>query len=304
MSVEEHFRRFASTLELTYEEAQKASTIQNQIRDVLGARQDILRAELCGSYDRKTKLRPLHDIDVLVVFDASVAYDAKGAMIRPRQFLSEIGKSVPALRKNIRRVGGSKLQDRSLNIAVDGIGFDLVPAFALQGSGYLIPDRKLQEWIPTNPLKFAERLTALNQSDYFGERLVPFIKMVKWWARQSTPELKSYLIEVLVLKCLSGIESFSDACGNFFFRVSTEILGSVFDPITGREVNELLPPQRLELMRKFRRNLSLTLDAKVAEALGRPASVSAQFFSQIFGPNPKISLKKVATVISAQRLLG
>ena len=284
MSVEEHFRRFGSSLELTDEEARKASTIQGQIREVLETRQDILKAELSGSYDRKTKIRPLHDIDILVVFDPSVAYDAKGTMIKPRQLLSEIGKSMPALRRKIPRVGNSKLQDRSLNVAVDGIGFDLVPAFALQGGGYFISDRKQQEWIPTDPLKFAEQLTSLNQSDYFGERLIPFIKMLKWWANLSAPELKSYLIEVLILKCLQGMESFSDACGNFFFQASKEILGSVCDPVTGREVNELLPLQRLELMRELRRNLSLTLDAQVAEKLGKPAKVSAQFFSQIFGP--------------------
>jgi predicted nucleotidyltransferase len=126
MSVEEHFRRFASSLELTDEETRKAATIQNQIREVLEARQDISRAELSGSYDRKTKIRPLHDIDILVVFDPSVAYDGRGTMIKPRQFLSEIGKSVPTLRKKIPRVGNSRFQDRSLNIAVDGIGFDLV----------------------------------------------------------------------------------------------------------------------------------------------------------------------------------
>jgi len=68
MSVEVHFRRFASSLELTNEETRKAATIQNQIREVLEARQDISRAELSGSYDRKTKIRPLHDIDILVVF--------------------------------------------------------------------------------------------------------------------------------------------------------------------------------------------------------------------------------------------
>jgi predicted nucleotidyltransferase len=291
MSVEEHFRRFASSLELTDEETRKAATIQNQIREVLEARQDISRAELSGSYDRKTKIRPLHDIDILVVFDPSVAYDGRGTMIKPRQFLSEIGKSVPALRKKIPRVGNSRFQDRSLNIAVDGIGFDLVPAFELQQGGYFISNRKQQEWIPTNPLKFAERLTALNQSDYFGERLVPFIKMVKSWAKQSAPELKSYLIEVLILKCMHGIESYSDACGTFFFRVSKEILGSVFDPMTGREVNELMPLQRMGLMRKLRRNLSLTLDAQVAEKLGRPSQVSAQFFSQIFGPKFPVTIK-------------
>lgn len=155
----------------------------------------------------------------------------------------------------------------------------------------MISNRKQQEWIPTNPLKFAERLTALNQSDYFGERLVPFIKMVKSWAKQSAPELKSYLIEVLILKCMHAIESYSDACGAFFFLVSKEILGSVFDPMTGREVNELVPLQRMGLMRKIRRNLSLTLDAQVAEKLGRPSQVSAQFFSQIFGPKFPVTIK-------------
>jgi hypothetical protein len=45
------------------------------------------------------------------------------------------------------------------------------------------------------------------------------------------------------------------------------------------------------LMRKLRRNLSLTLDAQVAEKLGRPSQVSAQFFSQIFGPKFPVTIK-------------
>lgn len=291
MSIEDNFRRLASSLELTFEETQKAANIQNLIREVLEARPEILHAELSGSYDRKTKIRPLHDIDILVVFDVAAAYDTKGAVIKPRQHLREMWKMLPALRKEIPRIGQAKFQDRSINIIVDGIGFDLVPAFPCQRGGFLIPDRKQEEWIPTDPLKFAERLSALNQSDRFGEQLVPFIKMVKWWARQHAPELKSYLIELLILKCLHSIDSYSDACGNFFFLALREILGSVHDPITGRDANELLLLQRLELMRKFRRHLNLTLDAQVAEKLNRPARVSAQHFAQIFGPRFPVEIK-------------
>ena len=55
-------------------------------------------------------------------------------------------------------------------------------------------------------------------------------------------------------------------------------------------MNELLPLQRLEVMRQPRRSLNLTLDAKVAEALGRPTVVSARHFAQIFGAQFPVTL--------------
>jgi len=173
---------------------------------------------------------------------------------------------------------------------LDGIGLDLVPAFGLRGGGYLISDSTTQNWIRTDPLKYAEHLSALNQSHRFDQQLVPFIKMIKSWARVNAPLLKSYLLELLVLKSLPSIESYSDACTSFFVRASTEILGSVCDPFTGIEVNELLPPQRLGVMRQLRKSLDLTLDAKVAEVIGRPASISARHFAQVFGPKFPVTI--------------
>jgi hypothetical protein len=290
MAIEEYFRRFASSLELSAAETQKAADIQNRIRELLEAHPDVFRTELSGSYDRKTKIRPLHDIDVLIVFDPQVAYDATGDMIKPRQFISRVSRLIPSLRRKLPRLTGPKPQSRSVNIALDGIGFDLVPAFCLSGGGFLIPDSTQQKWTPTDPLKYAERLSALNQTDRFAQQLVPFIKMIKSWARVNAPLLKSYLIELLILNCLPSIESYSDACPNFFLRASTEVLGSVCDPITDIEVNELLPLQRLEVMRQFRKSLNLSIDAKVAEALRRPAPVSARHFAQVFGPKFPVTI--------------
>lgn len=290
MAIEEHFRRFASNLELTAAETQKAADTHNRIREALEAQPCVLSSELSGSYDRKTKIRPLHDIDVLVVFDPEVAYDAKGEMIKPRQLIARIARLIPSLRRKLPRLAGPKLQSRSVNIVLDGIGLDLVPAFGLRAGGYLISDSTTQNWIPTDPLKYAEHLSALNQSHRFDQQLVPFIKMIKSWARVNAPLLKSYLLELLVLNSLPSIESYSDACANFFLRASTQILGSICDPITDIEVNELLPLQRLEVMRQFRRSLNLSLDAKVAEVLGRPAPVSARHFAQVFGPKFPVTI--------------
>ena len=62
---------------------------------------------------------------------------------------------------------------------------------------------------------------------------------------------------------------------------ATTALGSSHDG-THEPVNELLPSQRPEVMRQLRRSLNLTLDAKVSEVLGRPASTSARHSAQIF----------------------
>jgi hypothetical protein len=78
---------------------------------------------------------------------------------------------------------------------------DIVPAVADAGIDHAlkVPDRPRQEWIPSDPLGYAERLTKVNQAN--GEKLVPLIKMLKAWRDEQMLRRrpKSYVMEVMLL---------------------------------------------------------------------------------------------------------
>jgi hypothetical protein len=60
---------------------------------------------------------------------------------------------------------------------------DVVPAFYRQGGGYLIPNTIEKRWIPTNS-KVHETFMS-NANAAHGSDLVPIVKMIKGWNRES-----------------------------------------------------------------------------------------------------------------------
>lgn len=264
--MEDNFRQFASNLEISKTEQNKAAKLQNEIREILENRDIIIKTALSGSYDRQTKIRPLHDIDMLVILHPDSFYD-KSIQQRPSVAINEIIHSIQDLKKHFGSIK-LKRQNRSINIIIQDIGFDLVPAYEAKGGGFLILDKKLGQWIKTDPIRYAELLSSFNQSSDFNQRLIPFIKMIKSWANNKVPYLKSYLTEILVLKALSYIKFYTQASFQFFAYATGIVTNSVIDPVTGLDLNELLLQERVALSEQFSRFAQLAAKAIIFEGKG------------------------------------
>src|SRR5258705_4178037 len=65
------FREFAARLEPTEVQREDASTKQAGVRDCLNETLWVDRSFLTGSYARRTIVRPLNDVDLFVVLNAS-----------------------------------------------------------------------------------------------------------------------------------------------------------------------------------------------------------------------------------------
>jgi predicted nucleotidyltransferase len=196
------FEQFARALELTEAERDRASAQQNSLRDAL--RQTlggVLSDRLIGSYARRTAIRPLHDIDVLVVLDPQLHADVR------------VADPTPCLRKMqraIARIYPTKdtpdLQRRSVGISFSGTGidYDLVPAFAAgEGTGvYTIPDRFGAGWIRTNPELHIARSTEANE--HAAKKLKPVFKMLKHWRSVAGSSARSFHLEALSWGVFAG----------------------------------------------------------------------------------------------------
>ena len=73
---------------------------------------------------------------------------------------------------------------------------DVVPAFKFKEGHYSIPDTGEGKWRKTNPVAFAERITAVNK--IMDGDFVPLIKMVKGWNRNEGWPIKSFHLECMM----------------------------------------------------------------------------------------------------------
>jgi len=181
-----------------------------------------------GSFARKTKIRPLDDVDMLVILngqDAQVwksSWDEYTFLVRVtgdlsplRPYTDENGwvnstkilnqfknglKKVPNYQKSeIKRTGVAVV----LNLRSYEWSFDVVPALPV-GDGsvstfyYLIPNGG-GNWMRTDPRIDRKLVTEanLNQNGY----LLPLIRLIKYWNANShaAPKLSSYYLETLLI---------------------------------------------------------------------------------------------------------
>lgn len=215
-----------------------------------------------GSFARSTKIKPLNDIDVLILLNGyqtqasqskSDPYtywlyikdqsaplakfpDAQG-YVNSTKILNKFRDSLYKV-PNYRKAEIHRMQQAvTLNLSSYPWVFDIVPAvpisdFGNNGTSYfLIPDGN-GDWIRTDPRKDQKLVTELNQK--LGGNFLPTIRLIKAWNRRSTkPILPSYYFENLAIKVFQqswSITDFPSAIKFFFECCPAYLYGDFPDP--------------------------------------------------------------------------
>ena len=195
------FDIFVRDIEPSKTTKSRASQAHTSLRDFLSKHEQFkevhVRTFLSGSYKRDTAIRPQKngedverpDVDILVVTNHSLADS-------PAVVVELLYKTLAEKYENIRR------QQRSVGIETAQSDMDVVPIIEPVGhAGNLyIADRKLEEWIETNPPQHTEWTTDVNARA--GMRFKPLVKMVKWWRRENPTASKKP--KGFVLECFSA----------------------------------------------------------------------------------------------------
>ncbi|WP_375755348.1 nucleotidyltransferase domain-containing protein [Corallococcus exercitus] len=244
LTVAQAFERFIQDLRLREGEAREATRQQefvfNAMRRRLGPKESILS----GSYGRNTAIRPLHDIDLFLVF-------SDGASIRrtaPEDFLIKVKQALEAEFSGKQ----ARLQNRSVNIdfTTTGIGFDVVPAAedSRQRDVYWIPDRRSGEWIRSNPR--VHQATCDNANERAGKKLKPLIKVVKRWNQLRQKPVPSFLLEVLACESTSTLSfqvSYAAGMSQLFAFMRDHVMVRCLEPARlGPPVNAGIEPGYLQ----------------------------------------------------------
>ena len=200
------FQQFKGRLEITQTEQDDASRRQKDVRATVQGGFDVETDFLTGSYGRRTKTKPLKDIDIFVVLGRG---ERQRREKHPRGVLDDLEKCLVSAygRDQVerdRRCVTVWFEKRNQTLHEDGkvLSLDVVPAFAA-GDHYEIPDEALGQWIATNPSIHADESTAKNKDLDGG--WVPLVKMLKSWNRSNgKPIQPSFLVEVMALELVDG----------------------------------------------------------------------------------------------------
>jgi hypothetical protein len=209
MVTQKQFKDFLHDIEPSSTTKKKASAAHTTLRKFL--REHTTFSEfhvdtfLSGSYRRDTAIRPVTkegeeerpDVDIIVVTNHTLNDE-------PKDVLNLLYRTLKEKYDDIRK------QARSVGISTASADMDAVPIIAPQGmEGTLyIPDRKLSQWLVTNPPRHTSWTTEINQVS--GGRFKPLVKLMKWWRRENptvSKRPKGFVIECIAAECMDFEET-------------------------------------------------------------------------------------------------
>ena len=188
-----------------------------------------------GSFARRTKIRPLDDIDLMFGLSAQgatynslsdrITLTSSGDGSRLHRYQHSGADTICSVR--ILNAFKDHLQDIAqyaqadirrnqeavtLKLISKDWNFDIVPCFITKEdvfgkTNYLIPDGN-GHWKFTDPRKDRDRVTTINVQN--NSNVLNVIRAVKYWQRRATmPTMSSYLLETLILDYYAKITSCS-----------------------------------------------------------------------------------------------
>lgn len=268
-----------------------------------------------GSFARKTKKRPLDDIDIMIGLHArgsSYQETANGIVITYSASSPELSalshdnspylnsrkviNKFVALLNNIPQYEKAEIQRdqeaATLKLRTYDWNFDLVPCFFtaedyLGRTYYLIPDG-LGHWKKTDPRKDRDRIQSANT--IHSGRVLDIIRILKYWNKRPTmPTMPSYMFENMILDYFLGVtqtvasQYIDIELPNLFAHIKAAVFCSVDDPkgIQGN-LNNLTTSEKTKIWLRTEEDLKKAIDARALENAHDMAG-SIKKWAEIFG---------------------
>jgi hypothetical protein len=239
--------RTSSVVDAHPDHVRKARHRRDLFSDAFRTLDDVRQVIPSGSLARGTQLDPIHDVDLIVVFDTAAHPswgESGGSAGVALSYVEEkvnglLGAQVSIVR---RVVGETLLRNHVVKCFLDPrflaqdpdfrsfFAVEVMPALRAADGALLVPERRNERWQKADP----EWLIAeVRRRQELWEYFVRMIRIVKFWMRHVNSGVKPLAAEVLALKCLpdppTGL-SRSVASERFFTAASTAVMLAVRDP--------------------------------------------------------------------------
>ena len=267
-----------------------------------------------GSFSRKTKTRPLDDIDLMVVLHAqggsreeidggyeirvSSEADKQLALCNPETNTLNSIRVINKFKEYLAKVPSYKKADikrnqEAVTLELDSYEwvYDIVPCFQTAPDNFgktffLIPDGK-GNWKPTDPRIDKNRLNEINSKH---EISVPdIIRIMKYWTKRRTAAtMGSYFLECMILNYYDragiNVSNFIDIeLPNLFAYVYNQIHNSLYDPKGFQgDLNSLTLIERNSIQERARLDYHRSNEARDLETKGNQKG-SIEKWGEVFG---------------------
>lgn len=240
MTVIEAFRDFQAAVDADPAGVREARARRDTFIAALSAESDVLEVFMSGSLARKTQKDPIHDLDLVIVFDEAAHPDWGQPGDSAADALDHLQSRVHALLgatdgTHAHLVRLARWRNHAVKCFIDDPGddaaftVDAMPALR-RGGALLIPEALSSQWVACDP----ESLTAAvatKQAQW--NKYVGTVRMLKQWAAEQDIKIKSLVMEVLALDFLPlEVEQQPSAVKSFFVSSAFFITGGnpVHDP--------------------------------------------------------------------------
>lgn len=198
---------------------------------------DVVEVVASGSFARSTHKDPIHDVDLLVIFDPEHHTDwvqpGESALAALEHTRKETKRLLGNFGEDGNEVRITGLRNHSVKCfldkpdATDAFSVDLTPAIRRPEGGLWIPEKDSENWITSDPESLirlvAERHAAWNQ-------FRPLVRVLKLWNAANGKSMKSLVVEVLALHYLPVNDDRAKAIEMFFTSAAGAVLSAVCDP--------------------------------------------------------------------------
>ncbi|WP_280470751.1 nucleotidyltransferase [Nocardia farcinica] len=263
-TVNSAFAAFDEELNLDPAQRKQAQERHNAIREVLDDAGFVATSFLQGSFSRKTMLKPLKDVDIVIVLKPE-HWDELSGPKGPQTAMDWFRTAVAEEWPDAKFDHGDKPSAKALRVTFADLDFDidLVPAFDDADEFVLIGDRDQQCWEPSNTRRQGRVVSERNQNT--GGRFVHQVRELKALVKaNATLEfVKGIVVESLVFAVIDREMPDKYAVTDVLEHARTAVLYPVLDPAGDDDVtSKWTPAQRQTAAAVFD-----SMAAKAREAL-------------------------------------
>lgn len=291
MSVLDAFKAFQSEVNADVEAVREARRRRDIFRSAFGSEEDVVEVLPSGSLARGTQKDPIHDVDLIVIYDAAAHSDwgqpgpsAESALDFVRGRVNALLGATNGTHDRIVRL--ARWRNHAVKCFLDdpqdenGFTVDVMPALR-DGDHLLIPEAVSKAWVPCDP----EALIALVAGKHAEwNKFAGTVRMLKRWASDQDTKIKSLVMEVLALEHLPTDVNQPAALKRFFTSAAYAIDGfvEVTDPAhyCGPVQHDLDYEEFAKRLREARDHAERASQA----SLSNDTAMAKWHWAQVFGP--------------------
>lgn len=242
-TVSKAFGEFDEYLNLDPAERRKAQDRHNEIRDLLEDTGQVTGSFLQGSFARKTMLKPLKDVDIVILMNLA-AWPGLDGPDGPAAAMAFFRRQVQAKWPDARFDEGDPPAGKALRVAFSDVDFtvDLVPALDGPGDYVRIGDRHDREWIISNTRIQITRVATRNLAT--AGSFVHQVRMLKAFTKHH-PELefvKGIAMESLAYQVIDTRLRHPDAIALAMTEGARLLAGPLLEPAGEDDMTESWTP--------------------------------------------------------------